>query len=73
MVFGDPQSYQDLTRAEYAMKHGYDPWFLFCNQQRNKDHPVCKGFEERCKKRGTDIGNTGEIDVSETDPVRPSE
>jgi len=69
--YGDPQGGPDLTRAQYGRKYGYDPWFLFCNQTRNKDHPVCEGFEKRREDPMGDM-EVKIINTTSTNPNLPS-
>lgn len=63
MTFGDPVDGKELNRTNYAKKYGWDPLAMFCKQPRNKDHPVCVGFEDRCKKTSESIAEIiAEID-----------
>lgn len=74
MTFGDPVDNKELTRTEYAKKYGWDPWVMFCKQPRNKDHPACVGFENRCKKESldtVDLVSGLEISGNDTDPADP--
>ncbi len=50
LLFGDPDSSGNKTQAAYAKKYGWDPLVLYCNA--HKDKPICKDFENRCRKKG---------------------
>lgn len=70
-TFGDPNG-GTINREQFALKYGWDPLVLFCRQSRNKDHPACEGFDERCTMKGTDIGALiDEITVGSPAPVKP--
>jgi len=41
---------KSLTREQFALEHGVDPWTVYCSRPENRNKTICKGFENRCKK-----------------------
>lgn len=52
--WGDPQGNKNLTREQFAVNFGWDPWTIWCKLPKNQNNPVCAGFANRCKKTTTD-------------------
>jgi hypothetical protein len=58
---------EKLTRTKFAYLHGVDPWTIYCSRAENKDEPICKGFENRCKK----ISSPDIKPLNEEDDISP--
>ena len=72
-TFGDPDG-GTISQTDYAIKYGWDPLVLFCNKSINKNHPACQGFENRCTKKGLDIGELiDEITTGGPGTIKPNQ
>lgn len=49
-LWADPNNGNRLTRDQFIKTCGWDPWTTWCRLPRNRTHPICKGYENRCKK-----------------------
>lgn len=38
-----------LTREEFALQHGVDPWTIFCSNPDKQNDKICQGWDTRCK------------------------
>ncbi len=70
-TFADSKG-ERMSQTAYAKKYGWDPLVLYCNKPENKNKPVCQGFDERCTKKGLDIGELiEEITEGGPKPIKP--
>jgi hypothetical protein len=51
--WNDPNNGSILTKEEFALKYGWDPWTIWCRLPRNRDDPICKGYDDRCNKKAS--------------------